>query len=204
MAWEPAPSEPRLPRLEQGDVHVWRADLDRAEDQAERLEAILSCDELQRAQRFRFDRHRTRFVVARAILRTLLARYLGITPPEVTFRYNVHGKPALASEQGADVPSFNLSHSEGLALYAVGRAWAIGVDLEPVRSLSDGEAISERCFSRREREAWRALPSEQRPLGFFNCWTRKEAYVKALGSGLSCALDAFDVSLMPGEPARLL
>jgi 4'-phosphopantetheinyl transferase len=195
--WRPAPTRPRLSREE---VHVWRATLSRADDEVEALRALLSEDEADRAGRFHFQRDRTRFTVARATLRQILGSYLSLPPQLLRFEYNEFGKPTLS-----DAPlSFNLSHAGDVALYAVARGREVGVDIEAVREGVGCEELAARFFSRGEAETLLALPPEARTRAFFDCWTRKEAYVKALGSGLSQPLDGFDVSLAPGEPAALL
>jgi len=166
--------------------------------------ALLSGVERQRANRFAFDRDRHRFIVARALLRRLLGARLGTRPEAVELVYGPHGKPALAPRHAPADLRFNLSHSEDLAAYAFAHGREIGVDVEAVRSMCDADAIAARFFSARENQTYLSLDSRDRPRGFFHCWTRKEAFIKALGDGLSCPLDRFDVSLAPGEPARIL
>jgi 4'-phosphopantetheinyl transferase len=122
----------------------------------------------------------------------------------VQFITSAWGKPALVRVGAAPDLRFNLSHCDDLAAYVFAIGHEVGIDVERVRALPGADAIAERCFSRREAQAYRALAAPDRPLGFFNCWTRKEAFVKARGDGLGCALDEFDVSLAPGEPARIL
>ena len=162
----------------------------------------LSADERVRAERFYFERDRKRFIVGRGLLRTILGRYLDIKPSRLQFCYQSHGKPVLA-EFGAGKLHFNLSHSQGLALYAVTREQEIGIDIEHVRHIPEADEIVKRFFSARENAVFKALPANQKPQAFFNCWTRKEAYLKAIGDGLACPLDRVEVSLTPGEPARL-
>ena len=166
--------------------------------------AVLSQDERQRAERFVFDRDRRRFTVARVRLRQLLAARLGIQPESVELTYGANGKPALAGRCAAADLRFNVSHSEDVAVYAFAHERDIGIDVEAVRTIRDMDEVAARFFSRFEIEAYRALDARDKPQGFFNCWTRKEAFVKALGDGLSHALDRFDVSLAPGDPARIL
>ncbi len=186
------------------EVHVWQATLDRTPSELQSLFDSLAADERARAGRFHFDRDRVRFVVARGVLRAILGRYMNRAPVSLSFRYGSHGKPALAGEADGDAICFNLSHSNGVALYAIARHRAVGVDLERIRFDLPVVEIAERFFSRREVAALRMLPSEQQHQAFFCCWTRKEAYIKARGEGLSLPLDQFDVSLAPGEPAALL
>ncbi|MFY9552972.1 MAG: 4'-phosphopantetheinyl transferase superfamily protein [Thermoanaerobaculia bacterium] len=187
------------------EVRLWSVDLDCS---PERLPALLEClssDERARAERFRFDRDRRRFVAGRAALRRVLGDTVGIPASQIAFEYGPYGKPALASPSGAGV-EFNVSHCEEQALIAVASGRRVGVDLELVSSETAEERmrIAERFFSAAEVAALRALPGRLQGEAFFACWTRKEAYIKARGEGLSMPLDAFSVSLAPGEPAALL
>jgi 4'-phosphopantetheinyl transferase len=200
-SWFAAPE--RL-SLGSSDVHVWRVSLDESPSELAHFQNTLDDDERSRADRFYFSRDRERFIVARGVLRALLGRYLDRSPESLSFSYSTHGKPALASEYGKDAIRFNLSHSQGTALYAVTRGRELGVDLEFIRGDLEAEQIADRFFSQREIVALRALPPALRKYAFFLCWTRKEAYIKARGEGLSMPLDQFDVSLIPGEPAALL
>jgi 4'-phosphopantetheinyl transferase len=164
----------------------------------------LEPDERARAQRFRFERDRRRFMATRGILRLLLASYAGIAPGEVRFTYGAHGKPVLAGSASAQSLRFNLSHSRGVTLYAVTHGREIGVDIEFIRDLPDAEAIARRFFSPAEVTALLGLPDDLRRDAFFRCWTRKEAYIKAQGTGLTASLVRFSVSLVPDQPAQLL
>lgn len=168
------------------------------------LTGLLSADERSRAGRFAFERDRRRYVAARGRLRQLLGERLGVAPESLQFVYNPHGKPALARRPGQRDLRFNVAHCGEVAAYAFAGGREVGVDVEAVRELPDADDIAMRFFSRRERAAYMRLPAQERPQGFFNCWTRKEAFIKALGEGLSHPLEAFDVSLAPGKPARLL
>lgn len=199
--WRYPPAELALAN---DDVHVWRASLDRAAAQLRHLERTLAPDEWDKAARFYFEKDRERYVVTRGLLRAILGRYLGLEPAQLRFSYGPYGKPRLSGGSGAGALRFNLSHSHGLALFAVSRGREIGIDVERVRPEFAGERIAEQFFSPREVAARRALPPESRVEAFFNCWTRKEAYVKARGQGLSLPLDRFDVSLAPGDAATLL
>jgi 4'-phosphopantetheinyl transferase len=166
--------------------------------------ALLSDAERRRAGRFAFGRDARRFIVARARLRELLAARLGVEAESIELEYGACGKPALSRRFADSDLHFNVSHCDDVAAYAFSRGHEIGIDLEAVRVMSDADDIAEHYFSRRENTTYRTLNPPEQPLGFFNCWTRKEAFVKALGDGLSIALDCFDVSLAPGEPAQLL
>jgi 4'-phosphopantetheinyl transferase len=162
----------------------------------------LSSDEIGRAARLQRARDRQRFVAARAWLRHVLGRYLAVPPHAVAFAQGPHGKPSLAGAGGA--LQFNLSHSGGVALLALGPAAALGVDIEAVLPMDDCEAIARRHFAPAEWQRWSALPRSQQLAAFYACWTRKEAYVKALGGGLSVPLDGFEVAFEPDRPAALL
>jgi 4'-phosphopantetheinyl transferase len=199
--WLPPPARLALDRHE---VHIWRIPLAQPAAAREALWPTLAPDERERAERFHFARDRARFIVARGVLRAILGRYLECEPGRLRFHYNQYGKPALAPDREAAGLSFNLSHTHDLALYALARSRAIGVDVEQLRDDLDHMAIAEQFFSLREVEMLRALPPEVRGSAFFNCWTRKEAYVKARGEGLSLRLDQFDVSLAPGAEVELL
>jgi 4'-phosphopantetheinyl transferase len=166
---------------------------------------VLSNDERSRARRFRFQCDRDRFTVARGLLRAILSFYLGLEPVQVRFCYGAHGKPRLAPPLDGSGLSFNVSHSSGLALYVVAIDRRVGIDLEWPSTGLAYQPVAERCFSLRERAMLAALPAESRGRqAFYNCWTRKEALVKAMGAGLHVPLDQFTVSLAPGEPAVLL
>jgi len=192
------------PRLAGNEVHVWRVELDQPTSYVQELMGSLPADERSRAKRFCFQKDRQHFVVARGILRALLGRYLSLEPGELRFCYGKYGKPALLEESGRDTISFNVSHSHGLALFAIARGRKLGVDLERIRSGLVDDKVAEHFFSAREVRVLRSLPSHLREEAFLNCWTRKEAYIKATGEGLSMSLDLFDVSLVPGEPPAIL
>jgi 4'-phosphopantetheinyl transferase len=191
------------PRLNPQNVHVWRASLNSDADVLGQLESMLSSDERARAQRFIFERDRHSFTIARGILRHLLGQYLTCPPQTIEFSYGSNGKPELGGSHSGSPIRFNLSHSHGLALFAITLGRNVGIDLELVRQESAGEDIAARYFSEQETNELRSLPVEQRPEGFFRCWTGKEAYVKAIGSGLQIPLNSFHVSLLPGRPATL-
>jgi 4'-phosphopantetheinyl transferase len=194
--------------LDDEDVHVWRVHLALSPRAIMALRRLLSSDELARAGRFRFAADRHRFVAARGALREILARYLNSEADQIRFRYSPHGKPTLGGDSPRGLPAraqthFSLSHGEDLALVAVARGRRIGVDVERIRSGISQDVIA-RCFSPRERSELHGLPPAQQTVAFFTCWTRKEAYLKARGEGLTVGLDQFTVSLSPGAPARLL
>jgi 4'-phosphopantetheinyl transferase len=190
--------------LSGAEIHLWRAALDPSPDQLTTLAQVLSPEERKRADRFYFERHRRRFTVARGVLRSILARYLQVQPETIEFVYGNWGKPSLAKSMAAEGLSFNLSHSGELALLALTRHRPIGVDIEWVERKLDIEGVARYSFSAQEVAILLALPAQEQPAAFFRCWTRKEAFIKATGEGISFGLDAFDVSLAPREPARLL
>jgi 4'-phosphopantetheinyl transferase len=191
-------------KLLDGDVHIWRACLDQPASCFQQLAATLSADERLRAERFRFDKDRRHFSVGRGALRVILGRYLNHEPGQLDFCYNAYGKPRLASDENPPQIHFNVAHAGGFALYAATRAQEIGIDLEHIRPVADAEQIVHRYFSARERAVYDELPANQRQRAFFDYWTCKEAYIKAVGRGLSCPLDTVEIGLAPGQPPRLL
>jgi len=184
------------------EVVVTRQSGDR--DAARASLAVLSSDERERANRFIFQRDRLRFIVRRAQLRKLLGERLGVAAANVRFSTTVHGKPLLAEPVDRSGVTFNVSHSGDLSVYAFAASTDVGVDVETIRIIEEAERVAAMAFSKREYETYERLPARDKPAAFFNCWTRKEALVKAMGSGLSYPLDSFDVSLAPHEPPRLL
>jgi 4'-phosphopantetheinyl transferase len=190
--------------LDGNDVHVWRAALEEPTQSIDRFFSTLSADERLRASRFHFQIDREYFIATHGILRSILGLYLNLAPESLSFSYSSHGKPALSFEPGARAIRFNISHSHGVALFAITRGREVGIDLEFLRRDLETEQIAKRFFSRHENSTLGALPAVVRKQAFFLCWTRKEAYIKARGEGLSLPLDQFDVSLLPGEPAALL
>jgi 4'-phosphopantetheinyl transferase len=186
--------------LRDDEVHVWEAALD-SQTSLQDLEALLSEDELARAGRFHFARDRNRFVTCRGILRLLLGKHLACHPSQLNFRYTPHSKPFLETEEGLQ---FNLSHSQGTAVIALSLRREIGIDVEYIRQDLEVEPLASRFFSRGEVDKLLKLPTPLRHEAFFRCWTRKEAYIKACGAGMSIALDQFEVSLLPDEPPALL
>jgi 4'-phosphopantetheinyl transferase len=185
-------------------VHVWTASLEVADAELACYAHTLDATEHAHAQRFRFERDRRRFIVARGVRRTLLARYARVAPHRLAFGAGQWGKPHLLEPLPARTIRFNASRSGGIALIGVAVGREIGVDVELERDILDWDEIAERFFSVRERRELQAVPAGQKRLAFFTCWTRKEAYIKARGEGLSLPLDQFDVSLTPGSPAALL
>jgi 4'-phosphopantetheinyl transferase len=175
-------------------------DLDAVDLDFGTFDAMLDADEHRRATRFRFERDRRRYIMRRGKLREFLSVYLNCAPSRIRFAYNRFGKPSLI---GGDL-RFNLSHSHAMALFVVARGIEVGCDIERRDPQLVSEQIPEHFFSPCEVQTLRSLPAADQTLAFFNCWTRKEAFIKARGYGLSLPLNSFDVSLVPHEPAMLL
>lgn len=185
-------SETRL--LKEGEIHVWRASLDQDDLSAETLFNILSSDERQRSDKFRFDKDRKRFIMSRGILRKILSGYLHKSPDQICFSYGNFGKPALIAGAGL---SFNLSHSQGLALYAVTRNREIGIDIEAINENVAIQRIAKKVLTPSETSFLNSLVPRLRPAVFYRYWTRREAFVKASGKGLSVSNEEMAVSLDP-------
>lgn len=192
---------PLSPDIDAHETHLWRIDL-RCESTAE-MKASLSPEEHARAVRFHFDRDRARFLIAHASLRMILSRYLEVAPASLAFAQTAYGKPFLVNPE-AEGLRFNLSHSEDLALVSVSREREVGIDVEFMRPHFATINVARHFFSVAEVYTLTGLDPASWTQGFYNCWIRKEAYVKARGEGLSRALDSFDVSLAPGVPPALL
>jgi len=195
---------PENPKLDASEVHVWRASVDQPASRIHSLRHLLAPDELERADRFHFRRDRDNFIAARGMLRVILGRYLSARPGQLEFRHSAYGKPSLALDSGGAEVRFNLSHSHNLVLYAFTLGREVGIDLEYMRRQEGMDGIAERFFSAQEISALRALPAGLRLEAFYNCWTRKEAYIKAMGEGLSFPLDHFAVSIGSREEVLLL
>ena len=190
--------------LPEDEVHLWRVDLASVAKGEERWQQILTADERTRAARFHFSKDRQYFTATRALLRIILGGYLQSDPAELAFQYSKREKPSLIQSPSTVPLEFNVSHSGDGAVLAFARGRPLGVDVEQVRENFDHEAIARRFFSEQEQSQLADLPPLERYQGFFRCWTRKEAYIKALGTGLSLPLDQFDVSLKPGDANALL
>ena len=196
--WAPPPAALALAGDE---AHVWRVGVRSAYAHKDDLWRVLARDERQKANDLLFEGDRERFVVSRGVLRVLLGRYLCVQPGSLVFGYNPHGKPFLVGAAGV---RFSLSHSHGLVLLAFVRDRDIGVDVELLREDLGLDEIAARHFSTREVATLRSLPDSLRKEAFFACWTRKEAFAKAKGRGLTLPFNRFEVTLTPGEPAMLL
>lgn len=181
------------------ETHIWRLPLELTISELEKAKSLLVEDEKTRAERFYFDKHRNHYVAARSQMRKILGFYLNIDNEKIIFSYNEFGKPFLDNE----AIHFNLSHSHNLALFAVNLRYELGIDIEWMHRKTNLLEIGERFFSANEYAELKSLPAELQRQGFFNCWTRKESYIKARGKGLGLPLSKFEVSLLPGEPVCL-
>ena len=190
--------------LRPDEIHVWCASLDQPVSRFQMLSQTLSLDEHLRAERFHFEKDRKHFIVSRGILRTIFGCYLNIEPNQLQFCYGKNGKPALVDTFGNGIIHFNLSCSDGLGLYAFTQDHEIGVDIERIRDIPEMDQIAKQFFSINENDVFVSLPENRKKETFFKFWTCKEAFIKATGDGLSRPLDKFDVSLVQGEPAKLL
>jgi 4'-phosphopantetheinyl transferase len=197
-------SPPTAVQLKDDEVHVWRASLAQDEAMVAKLRQQLTPDECQTAERYYRSRDRRQSIVARGILRLIISQYLHYPAADLKFTDNSYGRPSLAEELNEVGLDFNLSHSGDLVLYAFTCGRSVGIDIEVIREDFATLEIAEQFFSRDEIIALRSMPDELRSLGFFNCWTRKESYIKALGQGLSHPLHCFSVSLRPNEKVALL
>ncbi len=198
-------SPPENLNLKDGDeTHLWRIHLKPESADTQFSPAVLSPDERRRAEKYHFEKDRKQFANARAALREVLSRYLDLTPNQVEFSYNRYGKPELKIEKSGDFPVFSFSRSREIALCAVTRKCKIGVDIEFINEDSANAEIAERFFSPDEIAALEKTPDNLKTAAFFSCWTRKEAFVKAVGKGLSYPLQNFSVSVKPEETAPLL
>lgn len=199
----PARTAPGRP-LGHHEVHVWSASLEQPPGVQARLRELLNDEERRRADRFSIEKGKRQYTVGRGLLRIILGHYLALDPRLLAFRYNPYGKPELDSGEDEAPLRFNLSHSGTVVLYAVSRDRDVGVDLETIRPDFATDGVAERFFAPGERARLRGLDPDVRTQAFFTCWTRKEAFIKARGRGLSIPLDAFEVSLTPDALPEIL
>ena len=185
-------------------VTVWKVDLNQQNPDIYSYFRFISDFEIEKARRFYFEKDQRRYIQSHAILRKILGDLLGVSPREVKFFTNPFGKPYVGTEPGQFDVYFNISHSQSGLLISISEGVECGVDLEYQRDDFPSSEIAEHFFSKNELQTYLALPAYQKKEAFFNCWTRKEAFIKAKGKGLTIPLDSFDVSLIPGETARLL
>lgn len=187
--------------LKDNEVHVWKV------NQQQQLNALwkhLSHDERAKAERFHFQKDRNEFVLARGVLRQLISYYIKVPAHRLSFQYTAYAKPYLSEEFCSSRLKFNVSHSHGIILLAFTIGRELGIDVEQMRADFATEEIARNFFSTHEVSTLQSLPETLRVEAFYNAWTRKEAFIKAIGEGLSIPLNKFDVTLAPGESARLL
>ncbi len=191
------------PTLVDDEFHLWRVDLARTPDELAHFVDFLSADERARAARFLHIPSRNQFVTTRTALRLILADYLTCDPTDLNFTFGPHGKPTLLDPPQPPL-FFNVTHSHELALIAVGRRGEVGVDVEHLRDVKDDLALAERFFAPPEVAVLVSLPLPERRVAFFNAWTRKEAFLKAVGKGISYGVERVEVTLRPEDPPRVL
>jgi 4'-phosphopantetheinyl transferase len=194
-------SSPKNISLNSTDIHIWKAKLNISLSTQNDFWQILSADEKTRANRFRFPHLRMHYIAARGVLRNLIAQYLSISPADIQFNYGKQGKPFLVNFPNF---KFNVSHSEDLAVFAFAKEMEIGIDVEYINPKIDIEVIAPNFFSQNEVTTLFKLAPKERITGFFNCWTRKEAFIKAKGGGLSIPLDQFEVTLLAKDTPKIL
>jgi len=187
--------------LPDDEVHVWQVDLIAWDKEAGSLLECLDTSERERAARFKFAEHRNQFVISRASLRRTLGCYLRIDARDIRFRTTANGKPELATNSDLQ---FNLSHTQGVTVFAVARRRHVGVDVERIRADTNALELAERFFSPQEVEWLRSQPASEHAPSFFGCWTAKEAYIKAHGEGLSMPLSSFGVLPVPSAAGSRL
>lgn len=193
---------PREPTLSENDLHLWHVDLSYyspSSIETELLKKTLSPDEIQRMNQYHFEKDKIRFLMARGALRNILGRYLGILPGDIQFLYNDFGKPFTRSTL-----HFNVSHSNECIVVAISSCAPVGVDVENVNPKVDFLELAKDHFTNREYQTILDLPMEERMLAFYRAWTRKEAFMKAMGLGLSFSLSEVEVSLKPEDQAKII
>lgn len=191
-------------QFENDEVHIWLVEVDNLLEKFGIFHKYLSIDEKKRANRFCFEKDQKNYIITHGALRALISSYLEIHPKKLKFTHGKYGKPEVADNLSGKKLYFNMSHSNGIALCVFARDRQVGIDIEYIRDIPEMEQIVERFFSKSEKYVFRSLPENRKKEAFFNCWTRKEASLKAIGDGLSYPLDMFDVSVDPGEPTELL
>ncbi len=189
------------PTISREEIQLIFSTLSASPDSERYLRELLSPDEQDRSDRFKFAKHRTSFIVARGLLRIVLGKYINAKPAAIDFAYGAYGKPVV---KGTPQVHFNVSHSEQMVVYGLRLDREIGVDIEHIRPIGELEAIARQSFAPAECRDLLAIPEQHRTKAFFDCWTRKEAFIKFLGTGLSFPLHRFQVALGPGNPVQLI
>lgn len=186
----------KMPELKTNEVHIWNMELALYKEELERLGDLLNDSEWERAGKFAFEKDRTGFIIRRGVLKELLGGYLGVEAETINLAYDEMGKPRLGERNDL---YFNMSDSGGIVLYAFTRGREIGIDVEYMRNEIEFDEIVGSFFSEDEQSEYFSLKAEERAKGFYTGWTRKEAYLKAIGKGLSRELDQFSVKLVPNS-----
>lgn len=190
--------------IEKNEVHVWKSLLDFDDESIAAFFNLLSDDEIQIALRFRFDCHRKQYIASHGLLRSILCEYIRIEPQFLTFRTNQYGKPRLSSNRNISDIRFNISHSHKLCVIAVAKELEIGIDIEFIHRDINFLEIAKSVFSKNDLATYRSMPENVQKIVFFRCWTRKEAYLKAKGKGLSPNLDQLEVCFLHSESDGIL
>ncbi|MCP4050856.1 MAG: 4'-phosphopantetheinyl transferase superfamily protein, partial [bacterium] len=189
-------------KIPDNTVHIWSCRLTQHQKVLDKLNLTLSDDERKKADRFHFKHHKNGYIVCRGVLRKLLSIYLDTDPGKILFKYNKYGKPEYKAEKHSDKIYFNISHSKNICILGFSKKIQTGVDIEYVRTISSIDKIAERFFSKKEYNDFKSAKNKK--TAFFSCWTRKEAFIKAMGNGLYHPLHSFDVTLLANKPAKIL
>ncbi len=190
--------------IEKNEIHVWEINLGYNLNKVKNYISILSDEEKKKASAFRFSDDRARYIISHAVLRLLLSEYLGEKPEEIVFYTDNRGKPYILLDSKCPDIFFNLSHSHEIALIAIYRGQEIGVDIEYISRTINSDGIARRFFTINENKKLNSLSGKLRKEAFFRCWTRKEAFLKAKGLGLSGSLKSFEVSILPDEKPEII
>lgn len=194
-------TSPKTLELSDSKIDVWSVNINNYTNKLFDYWELLSSSEKEKADRFRFEKDKNCYVIARGLLRILLSRYLNIKSQKINFRYAEKGKPYL--EHPSNI-KFNLSHSKNYIVLAFTKNIELGIDVEYAKNNLEILQVAESFFSKQEIKALKSVQSIYRLSAFYNCWTRKEAFIKATGDGLSFPLNQFTVSLESSESAELI
>jgi 4'-phosphopantetheinyl transferase len=187
-------------KLCEDEIHIYRSTLEKPPAEVKQLEKILSPDEIEKAYKFKFETDRNNYIVGRAFLRNILNKYLEIDASKINFSYAEKGKPFIKDS----IVKFNLAHSKSYVVYAFTLEKEVGIDLEYLKEMPDAREIAKGFFSKDETHELDKVSEKNLELAFFNCWTRKEAFIKAVGEGLSYPLADFTVTLIPGDEPEII
>ena len=189
--------------LQDNSIDVWLCQADSLQDRLDYFLSLLSSEEASRAERFKFNIHRNRFIISHGFMRSVLAKYLNIEPSDIKYQKTEMGKPFLIEEDNTPALKFNLSHTQDIALLAVTRKAQVGLDIEYMERKTDWQGICKRFFTQAEQDILFALAETKQSQAFFQLWTRKEAYMKVLGTGLSLSPTKFTLTVPPEKPALI-